>query len=241
MPDSHNVGHCLKVQSHMKQTVEPKNYRLKQQISKNRELSLLLAALLHDADDHKYFGADSKNAENIQQKSVPKIPNRKTIIEEVLEMISYVSTSDNGTQIPPRAKTNPEFLWVRYCDRLEAIGKIGIVRAWQYSLEKDRVQDNEGTPRPKTEKDIWNFATKERFDKYLENGKSVSMMDHYYDKIFHIVETDVNVTRNTWLVDKAKKMISPQVKVCLLYGRTGKVPEDLIKSYAKEYGFNIIN
>ena len=45
-------------------------------------------------------------------------------------MISYVSASDNGNSVPKRAQKNPEFLWTRYSDRLEAIGTIGAVRCW---------------------------------------------------------------------------------------------------------------
>ena len=53
-------------------------------------------------------------------------------------MISYVSASDNGNSIPERARSNPELLWVRFSDRLEAIGMIGAVRCYQYNEEKGR-------------------------------------------------------------------------------------------------------
>jgi len=39
----------------------------------------------------------------------------------------------------------------------------------------------ENTPRPKTEEEIWKIASIERYSKY--NGKSDSMIDHYYDKL----------------------------------------------------------
>ena len=56
--------------------------------------------------------------------------------KEVYETISYVSASDNGNEIPERAKQYPELLWVRLADRLEAIGAIGAVRCYQYNREK---------------------------------------------------------------------------------------------------------
>jgi hypothetical protein len=50
------------------------------------------------------------------------------------------------------ALINPEMLWPRFSDRLEAIGMIGAVRCYQYTIENDRVLDIPGkTPMPETE------------------------------------------------------------------------------------------
>ena len=94
-----------------------------------------LAALLHDADDRKYFDQHSTNANLIIEESVFEHTAKTQILSEALEMISYVSASSNGNQIPERAINNPELLWVRYSDRLEAIGTIGMVRCYQYNSE----------------------------------------------------------------------------------------------------------
>ena len=64
-------------------------------------------------------------------------------------MISMVSASGNGNRIPEEALENPELLWVRFCDRLEAIGAIGAVRCYQYAVEKGNPLHVEGqTPKP---------------------------------------------------------------------------------------------
>ena len=68
--------------------------------------------------------------------------------KEVYETISYVSASDNGNEIPERAKQHPELLWVRMADRLEAIGAIGAVRCYQYNREKGAPFTVSTTPRP---------------------------------------------------------------------------------------------
>ena len=94
-----------------------------------------LAALLHDADDRKYFKKDEQNAQKIIEESLEDHAAKNLILSESLEMISYVSASSNGNSIPERAITNPEFLWVRFSDRLEAIGTIGMVRCYQYNTE----------------------------------------------------------------------------------------------------------
>jgi hypothetical protein len=45
-------------------------------------------------------------------------------------MIKFVSASGNGNQVPEEALLQPELLWVRFCDRLEAIGVIGAIRCY---------------------------------------------------------------------------------------------------------------
>merc|ERR1719481_2184790 len=37
------------------------------EVEANRRLTLCLAALLHEADDHKFFGKDSANARSIMK------------------------------------------------------------------------------------------------------------------------------------------------------------------------------
>ena len=59
-------------------------------------------------------------------------------------MISMVSASGNGNRVPAEALENPELLWVRFCDRLEAIGPIGAVRCYQYAIEKGNPLDVPG-------------------------------------------------------------------------------------------------
>jgi uncharacterized protein len=205
MPESHGIDHCTKVLNHMKQTILARNHSL--YLTLNRKIALLLGALLHEADDHKYFGKESQNALDILRQVLENRPTveRNSIIKECLECINMVSTSDNGNSIPPMAKKMPELLWVRFCDRLEAVGKIGVVRCWQYNTEKgvDPLCLPETTPRPRTTDQVWKFATRERFQNYMRVKTSASMMDHYYDKLLHIVETDINITKNMYLVSQA--------------------------------------
>jgi uncharacterized protein len=205
MPESHGIDHCTKVLNHMKQTILARNHLL--DLTLNRKIALLLGALLHEADDHKYFGKESQNALDILRQVLENRPTveRDSIIKECLDCINMVSTSDNGNSIPPMAKKIPELLWVRFCDRLEAVGKIGVVRCWQYNTEKGVTPLclPETSPRPRTTDQVWKFATKERFQNYMRVKTSASMMDHYYDKLLHIVETDINITKNTYLVSQA--------------------------------------
>jgi len=106
-------------------------------LTAEKSLTLKLAALLHDADDRKYFDDKSKNASNIIQQCLAQIDanqgvleGHEVIVEEALRMIEYVSASKNGNKVPKEALGAPEMLWVRFCDRLEAIGAIGAVRCY---------------------------------------------------------------------------------------------------------------
>jgi hypothetical protein len=63
-------------------------------------------------------------------------------------MINLVSASKNGNNIPIDAQYYPELLWPRYADRVEAIGKIGIIRCYLYNMHKtNRPLFVESTPR----------------------------------------------------------------------------------------------
>lgn len=134
--------------------------------------------------------------------------------------------------MPEEAKTRPEMLWVRWCDRLEAIGTIGAVRCYQVTKERGEVMDIPGqTPRPQTKEEVWAHVNPERFALYQKTGASKSMMDHYYDKLMHIANFDPELVQNDYLVAEAKKRVQPLVDICLEYGKTGLVPEEKIKGY----------
>ena len=57
------------------------------------------------------------------------------------------------------------------------------------------------------------------------------MMDHYYDKLLQIAHFDPQIVKNKYLEEEASRRVQPLVDVCLEYGKTGQVPEQLIKSH----------
>ena len=118
-------------------------------------LALRLAALLHEADDRKYFKEEEKNARRILKEVLSGLEEAKQIEDEVEEMISYVSASGNGNKVPERAIGDPTLLWPRFCDRLEAIGIVGAVRCYQYNTEIGDPLMVKTTPRPTTEKEVF--------------------------------------------------------------------------------------
>lgn len=92
---------------------------------------ITLAALLHDADDHKLFQTEN-NANARRFLDNIGIDPEKT--ERIIEAINSVSFSQNRGKHP----STMEGKIVQDADRLDAIGAIGIARTFAYGGEKGR-------------------------------------------------------------------------------------------------------
>ena len=92
---------------------------------------LSLAALLHDADDHKLFSTENNaNARSfLEENHVP--PER---IDRICEVINSVSFSRNKDRRPETIEAKV----VQDADRLDAIGAVGIARTFAYGGEHGR-------------------------------------------------------------------------------------------------------
>lgn len=93
--------------------------------------TVALAALLHDADDHKLF--HTENNENARRfladNQVPAVQ-----IKAICEAINSVSFSKNRDKRP----ATPEGRIVQDADRLDALGAVGIARTFAYGGEHGR-------------------------------------------------------------------------------------------------------
>ena len=90
----------------------------------DREI-VALAALLHDADDHKLFHTEN-NANARRFLSENAVPADRT--ERIIEAINSVSFSQNQGKVPATL----EGKIVQDADRLDAVGAIGIARTFSY-------------------------------------------------------------------------------------------------------------
>ncbi len=97
-------------------------------VKANEEL-IDLAAMLHDIADAKLV-VDGKTArEKITELLKESYPNE--IVEAVIEIVENVSWSKGVTSISP--KWNQELHVVQDADRLDALGAIGVARAFTYT------------------------------------------------------------------------------------------------------------
>lgn len=236
IPESHGLGHASRVLAHVEQaiavaeTAGDKDVR-RREIPAWHALAIRLAALLHDADDRKYFRDCPKgsypNAEALMRDALGCGDGDSAVVGKAVRMIGLVSCSANGNAVPLDAEEEPELLWPRWADRLEATGEVGIVRCWQFNREVGEPLVASGTPRPLDEKEVWALATPERFAEYQRSGgESASMLDHYYDKLLQVARPPVYVVQNKYLEEEMAKGAAPLVHVCLEFGRTGKLPYD---------------
>lgn len=125
--DGHDAQHTLRV------------YKNVQLISESYpeadSLITALAALLHDADDHKLFKTENNaNARSFLQEN--GVPDEST--EKICEIINAVSFSKNKGKTPETL----EGKIVQDADRLDAIGAIGIARTFAYGGKAGRSLDD---------------------------------------------------------------------------------------------------
>jgi uncharacterized protein len=186
---SHGLQHSQNVMNNAKQAL-----KVETKLTQSQRQAVLLAALLHDADDHKFF-PNNRNYENARF----VLRNKSSdFVDLVIEMISLVSCSQNGDSlIPEEYKLIP-----RYADRLEALGLTGIKRSFVYSKTIGLPLILKETPRPHSMSELTNIANYERFANY--NGKSKSMIDHYYDKLLHLGNVMIH---NTWIIENIQKQM----------------------------------
>ena len=162
----------------------------------------------------------------------------ETIVADALKMIDLVSCSANGNSCPEACTAEPELLWPRWADRLEAAGEIGVARCYMHNLAANEPLDVAGsTPRPATEAEAWALATEERFALYQSSGgHSDSMIDHYFDKLLQVAKPPKAIVRNAYLEEAAVAGAQPLLDVVLAYGATGKVPVEKIEASIERLG-----
>ena len=119
----HDASHTLRVYQNALLIAENEN-------PCNMEI-VSLAALLHDADDHKLFHTEN-NSNARQFLASQKLD--KELIEEIIRAINSVSFSRNRGRKPETI----EGIIVQDTDRLDAIGAIGIARTFAYGGEHGR-------------------------------------------------------------------------------------------------------
>lgn len=223
----HGIDHALIVVDHVNKALE----RMEIPISDKEQFAVKMAALLHDADDGKFFSTSIEltNARNIME----NLNLSQETIDLVLKMINLVSCSKNGN-----SRTGVEEEWMlypRFADRLEALGEIGLVRCWVYTYHINRPLFTHETPRPKNLNELREAASPNRFTKYVTaKGKisSSSFIDHFYDKLLHIGD----VGTNPYFTDEVKIRLKIMEDFLIEFGQSGKIDEVYLQKLADKYG-----
>lgn len=220
---SHGIEHAKKVEEHTHKALSYSNLR-----DTNKRLAIRLAALLHDADDRKFF-PNNKNYENARYIIEIVLPTQKDIQKHVISLIDMVSFSKNGnslfgTDIPE------ESLYPCIADRCEALGKRGIVRCYQYTIHVNRPVYTENTVRCTSVEDIRKISTQKRLNIYLQKKESDTMIDHFYDKLCHL---NVEI-KNPYLKAEMTKGMDEIYEFLIKFGKTGELTKSHINKIILE-------
>lgn len=126
-----------------------------------------VAALLHDMDDHKIAGADAENFPNARQILI-NLNLDEDLTEKVISIIKEVSFKGAKVKTKP---SSLEACVVQDADRLDAMGAIGIARAFAYGGSKIRpLYDPDSKP-----------EMHGSFEQY-KNSKG-NTLNHFYEKL----------------------------------------------------------
>ena len=128
-----------------------------------------LAALLHDISDHKYNGGDYEKGATETKSLLLSLGSEPQLAEDVSKIVSQISYK--GAFVPD-VKGSIELSIVRDADRLDAIGAIGIARAFAYGGSKNRPLFSPEIP----------HVLHQSKEEYLKNeGHTIN---HFYEKLF---------------------------------------------------------
>ena len=131
-------------------------------------LIIELAALLHDISDPKFNGGDEERGMKLAMGFLEKQgldPGRIAHIGKIIRHISF-----KGGQ-PQEEIDSPEFLMVQDADRLDAMGAIGIARAFSYGGHAGRkLYDPDIPPNPRMSKSEYKKS----------EGPTIN---HFYEKL----------------------------------------------------------
>lgn len=130
-----------------------------------------LAALLHDIADAKFHGGDESIGPAKARTFLTRLDVKDSVIDQVVSLIENISFKSNIDAPPIRT---PELDIVQDADRLDAIGAIGIARAFHYGGYKNREIYNPDIP-PLTD------LTGEKY-----KNSTAPTINHFYEKLLRL-------------------------------------------------------
>ncbi|WP_091401157.1 HD domain-containing protein [Arachidicoccus rhizosphaerae] len=131
---------------------------------------VFLGALLHDIADSKFHGGDDEIGPLTARRFLISQNAPETLIEHVEQIVRHISYKGGQKS----SFYSPELAIVRDADRLDAIGAIGIARAFNYGGFKNRkIFDPSIAPVA--------YATKEAY-----KASTAPTINHFYEKLLKL-------------------------------------------------------
>jgi uncharacterized protein len=162
------------------------------QIAKSENVNLLvvqLGALLHDIADAKFHNGDETIGPKMADAFLKSLQVEQHIIQHVTNIIKYISFKNSFDTTKEKPFVSKELQVVQDADRLDAIGAIGIARAFNYGGFKSRELYNPDIPPNLT-------MTKEQYKK-----SSAPTLNHFYEKLL-LLKDKMNTTTGKKLAEQ---------------------------------------
>lgn len=185
----------------------------------DQALAVRMAALLHDVDDSKLFPAHcaDENARLILGAS-GRVGAHADFDMLVIRMISLVSFSKNGISdwdAEARQRVPWWQLVPRDADRLEALGTMGLARAYSYGCQIGRPLVRAETPRLATRADVLREV-------HVRYARRDSPNTSTLDCIISNIVMRAHMASGIALLERsARAALAPLVDACLVYGARG--------------------
>ncbi len=148
-------------------------------IAKEEKVDMMvvrLGALLHDIADPKFHDGDETLGPEKAMAFLHSLGITKDSIAHVTQIIRNISFKNSLERYQKEPFNSPELQVVQDADRLDAIGAIGIARAFNYGGFKNRQLYNpEIAPNPKLDKEAY------------KNSESPTI-NHFYEKLLLLKE-----------------------------------------------------
>ncbi|NHF60463.1 HD domain-containing protein [Flavobacteriaceae bacterium TP-CH-4] len=134
-------------------------------------LTVALGALLHDIADAKFHDGDETVGPRIARDFMKSIDVDKAVISHVIRIMENSSFKNSLEKKGDTTFTSPELQVVQDADRLDAIGAIGIARAFNYGGFKNR--------------ELYNPAIVPNLNMTKEEYKKTTAptINHFYEKL----------------------------------------------------------
>lgn len=215
IPEDHGLSHAITVAQNAREALSDF------ELTSDQRMAAILAALFHDIEDRKFVPSENlSGTRNILQ----QLGLNSEAVELVILMIHLVSCSKNGINVDD---SYPKWYYIpRDADRVEALGYVGIQRAYYTTvgfIKRGKFQTcffNSDTVRCRDEKELEQVATENRLKEYMKIGYSISLIDHFYDKLLHIRRLSSGSRTLQKLADERHCIM---VNFVLDFGKTGAI------------------
>lgn len=150
-----------------------------------------LVSLLHDVGDWKFHDGDEMAGSRLARRWLKKLGLEKPIIDSVCTIIPEISFKGAGVKSKPMSK---EGQIVQDADRLDAIGAIGIARAFAYGGYRKRLlhDPSQSAQKHKT------------FDEYKKSQGTT--LNHFYEKLL-LLKNRMNTKTGRRIAQTRHKMM----------------------------------